>query len=132
MKSVNLPPRVLAIIAIFCCHGSVTAQIVSDPTRPPGASQGSGPAGDARAPELQSVIITPNHRAAIINGQRIEVGAQYGGARVVRITETEVTLRTDAGIEVLKMYPSIDKSGRTELSRGRTTASPASRAKGER
>jgi MSHA biogenesis protein MshK len=63
-----------------------------------------------RAPVLQSVLITPTHRAAIINGQRVELGGRYGEARVLKITETEVVLRSVAGTEVLKMYPNVDKA----------------------
>jgi MSHA biogenesis protein MshK len=66
----------------------------------------------ARVPVLQSVIITRGHRAAIINGQRVELGGQFADARVVRITETEVVLRSPAGAEVLKMYPNVDKAVR--------------------
>jgi MSHA biogenesis protein MshK len=111
MTNVNLPLYILAAVGLLLCHGSGTAQTINDPTRPPGAvSSADNEPEQARAPVLQSVLITPTHRAAIINGQRVELGGRYGEARVLKITETEVVLRSVAGTEVLKMYPNVDKA----------------------
>jgi hypothetical protein len=106
----HIPLYIAPLIAVLLCSVPVRAQTLSDPTRPPGA----GPAaevdeGQARAPVLQSVIITSKGRAAIINGQRVELGGVYGDARVLKISETEVLLRSAGGTEVLKMYPNVDK-----------------------
>jgi MSHA biogenesis protein MshK len=111
MTNVNLPLCILAAVGLLLCHGSGTAQTINDPTRPPGAvSSADTQPEQARAPVLQSVLITPTHRAAIINGQRVELGGRYGEARVLKITETEVVLRSVTGTEVLKMYPNVDKA----------------------
>ncbi|MGZ5233554.1 MAG: MSHA biogenesis protein MshK [Burkholderiales bacterium] len=111
MTNVNLPLYILAAVGLLLCHGSGTAQSINDPTRPPGAVPSADTEPEqARAPVLQSVLITPTHRAAIINGQRVELGGRYGEARVLKITETEVVLRSVTGTEVLKMYPNVDKA----------------------
>jgi MSHA biogenesis protein MshK len=87
--------------------GSI-AQVLSDPTRPP-AGIYANEGGDAAAtgPVLQSVMITPGARTAIIGGETVKLGGQYGDARVVKITENEVVLRSAAGTETLRMYPDV-------------------------
>jgi hypothetical protein len=81
-----------------------TAQALSDPTRPPlelmGATAGAAP----RTP-LQSIMLSSERKGAIINGQYVPLGGTYGKARLVRITATEVTLKSDQGLEVLQLYP---------------------------
>jgi MSHA biogenesis protein MshK len=84
------------------------AQILTDPTRP-SAGFASTEAGDdaVAAPVLQSVMISSAARTAIIGGESVKLGGKYGDARVVKITETEVVLRTASGTETLKMYPAV-------------------------
>lgn len=98
----------LGLLLLAACAPAVAQQVVSDPTRPPaGVMTGEGDGGYT-GPLLQSIISTSAGRAAIINGERVSVGAKYGDARVVKITETEVVLRSDSGTETLRLYPSVD------------------------
>ena len=53
-------------------------------------------------------MITPTSRIAIIDGRSVKLGASYGDARVIKITESEVVLRSAGGTETLKMYPGVD------------------------
>jgi len=87
---------------------AAAAQTMSDPTRP-SAGLTSAEAGDdaVAAPVLQSVMISSAARTAIIGGESVKLGGKYGDARVVKITETEVVLRTTSGTETLKMYPAV-------------------------
>ena len=97
-------------LAVLLWAAAAGAQVMADPTRAPRAVPAEGTPEQTRAPVLQSVIITAERRAAIINGERVELGAVYGDARVARITETEVVLRSADRTEVLKLYPNVDKS----------------------
>lgn len=98
------------VVAGFAALGAPQAsgQALVDPTRPPNA-----PAGEAEAvqsgTQLQSILIASNRRLAIINGATVGLGGMVGEAKVVRITETEVTLRKGDETEVLKLYPGVDK-----------------------
>ena len=47
-------------------------------------------------------------RSAIIDGERVEIGGKVGDAEVLKISETEVTLRNGSRIEILKMYPGVE------------------------
>lgn len=83
---------------------------LNDPTRPPGAAAGTTAGGDPGAPGqglLQSVKISPTERSAIIGGEVVKLNGKYGDARVIRITENEVVLRTANGTETLRMYPDV-------------------------
>jgi MSHA biogenesis protein MshK len=89
------------------------AQGLSDPTRPPSGFY-AGP-GTARAGEtgsalvLQSVLIYPDMRSAIISGEHVVLGQKVGTARLVRVAETEVVLLDGAERRTLRLFPGIDK-----------------------
>lgn len=84
-----------------------------DPTRPPQqvvkAAETAGNKPVAAA-VLQSVILRAGMKpAAIIAGERIELGGDYGGAKLVKITEREVVLEGPSGVEVLLLTPAAQK-----------------------
>lgn len=92
-----------------------------DPTRPPAAAAGKPGAVDDAPPgtQLQSILISSRRRVAVINGNTVALGDLVGEARVVRITETEVVLKSGNETEVLKMYPGVDKKPVKRGSAGR-------------
>ncbi len=113
ISPVNLHSSALALAAalLSCCIAipCAVAQILTDPTRPAqGAYTAESTDNAAVGPVLQSVMITPTARTAIIGGQAVKLGAKYGDARIIKITEGEVVLRSSSGTETLKMYPGVD------------------------
>lgn len=113
--------RLLAISGFLLCLPLVHAQDLPDPTRPPAAMDTRPePAAGTQAggPMLQSVLISPTRKAAIISGRTVALGEKFGDARVVKITETEVVLRNGKEMQTLKLFPDIEK--RPEASRTRT------------
>lgn len=110
----------MLMLATLACTG-VHAAPFADPTQPPGAISGGADsaAGAAEGPRLQSVLISPNRRVAVIGGQTVPLGGMYGDARVVRITEGEVVLQTAQERRTLKLFSEVEKrvtrpSGRSE------------------
>lgn len=88
------------------------SQVVNDPTRPPGAYVTGDPdaGGDAGGGlVLQSVMISPTRKAAIINGEMVRLGEKYGDAVLVKVAENEVVLKSGDTTQVLKMYPGVEK-----------------------
>ena len=84
-----------------------------DPTRPPNASPESAAEAVAVAgPRLQSVLISPTRRAAVISGTAVALGGAYGGARVEDINESAVVLRYPDRRETLQLLPGRDKRAR--------------------
>ena len=107
----------LQIHLLFLLWGlafAAQAQTLADPTRPPSgfnlAQSGVNPAVAAVAPlVLESVLIHPDVRSAIISGQRLALGEKIRGLRLVRIDETEVVLLEGAARRTLKLYPAAQK-----------------------
>ena len=89
------------------------AETLPDPTRPPAALTAARLTGEAPpappSPSLQSVIISPKHTMAIINGQTVKLGEKFGDALLVKVTETEVVLRNGNMLQTLKLFPDVEK-----------------------
>jgi MSHA biogenesis protein MshK len=97
---------VVAVLTAWPLAGR--SQVLNDPTRPPPGVYSNEAAGSAAsAPVLQSVMITPTERSAIIAGKTVRLGGTFGEARIIKITEGEVVLRSASGTETLRMYPDV-------------------------
>jgi MSHA biogenesis protein MshK len=110
-----------ASMAMAAC--AAAAAPFADPTRPPGASDPGAPSakgGEVAALRLESVLIAPDRRIAVINGQAVRVGQRIGDARVLRITETEVALREGASTQILKLYPAAERHPAGKKAREKT------------
>lgn len=101
----------LALLAVMTV---AQAQGLPDPTRPPAAAIEA--LSDAKgepvpAASVQTIIQRQGARpAAVINGEYVELGGRVGDARVVRITDGAVTLRSDGSQEVLTLTPGIERT----------------------
>ena len=104
------------IAALLLLPVAVSAQrITVDPTRPP-AGFGTG-AGEAERDtgggiRLQTVMISPTQRAAIINGVMVRLGEKYGDAVLVGVAENGVVLKSGSGHQVLRLHPDVDMRSR--------------------
>ena len=102
-----------AWLFVLALAGSAQAAPLADPTRPPAillapVSASAGAIAPAVGPRLQSVLIArhPGGRhVAVIDGQTLRLGDQFKGARVERISETEVVLAQGKQQQVLKLFP---------------------------
>jgi MSHA biogenesis protein MshK len=98
-------------LSLVCALSIAHAEQFADPTRPP-ESMGMGALGEqgvSSAPMLQSVLISPERRLAIINGKTLKQGEKFGNATVTKITETEVVLQNGKDKQTLKLFPDIQK-----------------------
>lgn len=105
--------QAVALISSLALAPAAMGQGLPDPTRPPAAMMGwkegvqqSVPPG----PVLQSVLVSPDRKVAIISGQAISLGEKFGDARVIKISESEVILSGSDGVQTLKLFPGIEKS----------------------
>lgn len=101
-------------MAILLTMHTVQADTLKDPTQPPASmsSNADSLAGldVATAPVLQSVMIGPHYRAAIINGQKVLLGKKYEQATLIRLNEREAVLRNpDMTTQSLVMDYAIEK-----------------------
>jgi MSHA biogenesis protein MshK len=102
--------RLLCVLTAAAASSAAAAQAaLPDPTRPPAAASAedtSKPvAGQATKPahRLQSVLIAPDRKLAVIDGRTVPIGGRIDDALVVAITESGVTLRRGAQTETLPL-----------------------------
>ncbi len=90
---------------------AAVAQGLSDPTRPQSAPEERAAASPAEAPasRLQSVLISPARKLAVIDGQTVALGGRIGDATVISIAPTQVILQAGATYQTLKLLPGIEK-----------------------
>lgn len=107
------------ILLGFTPYSSASAdEILRDPTRPPAIlyaphEQETFDVG----PVLQSVSFASGRRTAIISGQHVKAGSKVGDARVIRISETEVVLKTGNSLQKLKLFPDVEKHSVVKIKR---------------
>ena len=110
-----LTPCWLAALSLVAVAVAVAnAEPLPDPTRPPSAilapTSGTTEAGEpAGGLILQSTLIAPDRRAAVISGRSMTVGDAIGGFRLVRVAPTEVMLEGSEGARTLKLFPDVKK-----------------------
>ena len=112
-------PSILLAMVCMAVASTAVAQALRDPTRPP-AMSAKGVAGKAEQSGwiLQSVLISPERRYAIINGEVVPVGGSIAGAELVAIAEERVTLRTSEGLRILHLFPDVTRLGVADASPG--------------
>lgn len=112
--------HVCVAAALMAQVADVPAEVLPDPTQPPAglvADPGAAPAAVANAatgPVLQSVLISPERKSAIIGGKTVGVGDRYGDAQVVGIGEGEVVLKSGNKLRTLRLFPEVTKRKATK------------------
>ena len=101
--------RILVCVAGALLAWAAQGAPFADPTRPPDDTPGGPAPSGSLGPRLESVLIAPDRRVAVISGQQVRLGGKYGEGRVVRITESEVVIRSAEGTETLKLLPEAEK-----------------------
>jgi MSHA biogenesis protein MshK len=99
------------IMIALVCMDCARAQLV-DPTAPPAAVlAGSKAPVDGEqaalppAQRLQSILISPKRRVAVIDGKTVKEGAIHQGAVLASVRETYVILTKGGVRETLRLYP---------------------------
>jgi MSHA biogenesis protein MshK len=115
-QSLMLSSKAMMMVrVIFALGGAMfssclIAQTLLDPTRPSMlASESSINADNFNGPVLQSILIAPNRRVAIISGQAVTLNGKYGEQTLIKMSETEVVLRNGKELQTLKLFPDFDK-----------------------
>lgn len=94
----------LALLTAFAADAAPFA----DPFRPPRQMEQPASDGETKPPvaaRLESVLIAPDRRVAVIDGQQYVEGARFGAGRVLRISESEVVIRHSDRDEKLTLFP---------------------------
>lgn len=111
MKTLTVTTLAALVLATPFASQRARAETLVDPTRPPAAlgarPDASSSAGDG-LPRLQSVLISPRaggRQVAVIDGETVRLGDSYRGARVARMTQSEVVLVKGRERQVLRLEP---------------------------
>ena len=103
-------------VSVFCLLISVLsplhAEDLPDPTRPPASifapAAGAGrEATENQSSGLHTIIISETRRAAIIDGQTVELGGEHGDARLIEVNEGGVVLQRAQSRQVLTLFPDV-------------------------
>lgn len=105
--------RTLCGLSVALFSVAVVAEDLPDPTRPPAALTAPVAAAGQKASEaqpagLQSIIISKTRRAAIIDGETVELGKKHGDARLTEVNEGSVVLQGAQGRQVLTLFPNVN------------------------
>jgi MSHA biogenesis protein MshK len=111
--------RFLVCIALILLDPAARGAPFADPTRPPDFAPADGAPAASGGSRLESVLIAPDRRVAVIGGQQVRLGEKFRDGRVVRITETEVVIRTAEGMQTLKLFPEVEKRPRARSEKRR-------------
>ena len=107
--------KIVCYFALVCAVNCVTykssfAQNLPDPTKPPsGLLQTEVGVEAPSGPVLQSILISPHRKIAIIDGQTVQLNGKFGNQTLVRMTESEVVLKSGRQLQTLSLYPDLSK-----------------------
>ena len=101
-----------ATVMLLCMlSGTAWGYALPDPTRPPAEiGGGDGMVASPQLPPakgLMSVIISPTRCAAIIDGKTFNLGEQYDGSKLVRISASGVVLQGPKGLRTMALFPGV-------------------------
>ena len=95
------------LASLALAHFPAAAQSLADPTRPPALLDTSRADGAADGlPRLQSILISPRaggRHVAVIDGETVRLGDSFRGARVARMSQTQVELVRGRERQVLRL-----------------------------
>ena len=124
---------ILAGLLCMVSFATCAEEILPDPIRQPAElSMSAASAVQAPSPrkiDLQSVIISPAYRAAIINGQLVKTGEMVGDATLVEVKEGKVVLQSAQGRQVLTLFPGVEIKKKETLQPGIKEAAPVVKKK---
>jgi hypothetical protein len=120
--------KLFIVISLLFTVGAY-AEELADPTKPPASLSApasvTGEVAVVKPAGLQSILISKQRRAAIIDGETVELGGIHGAAKLIEVNEGNVVLRSAQGRQVLSLFPDVSKISRKELVRSAQTGSKA-------
>ncbi len=101
-----------ACCLLACASFPLHAEDLPDPTRPPAivfspSTGHTGADGGNHSSGLQMVIISKTRRAAIIDGQTVELWGTHSNARLIEVNEGGVVLQRGQKRQVLALFPGV-------------------------
>lgn len=99
------------LMVLLLAHATIANPPLPDPTRPAAAI--TPITSEQVHSGVQTIVIPKNYKRlqsiAIINGEQVHVGSQWGNGQVLKISENEVVIQEPEGVKVLKVTPEVSK-----------------------
>lgn len=107
-------PVLAGLLALLLPSVAIAAEALGDPTRPSYLSEKT-PKQAARDPSWQvdSIIVSPGRRLAVVNGRTVAVNDRVNGALILEILPYEVRLEYKGRIHNITLIPNRVKSPAT-------------------
>lgn len=103
--------RASLIAVLMLCVTHAWSQALRDPTQPPAAF--AAPPSALRTPadefRFEHLVTVNGVRYLVWNSRRYAAGDTIGGARIERISENAIWLRSAGSVRKLLLFPSIEK-----------------------
>jgi hypothetical protein len=104
--------RLICLVVAVLFSAIAVAEELPDPTRPPASIIApvvakAGGATENQPSGLHSVIISKVRRAAIIDGETVELGGKHGDAKLIEVNEGSVVLQGAQGRQVMTLFPDV-------------------------
>lgn len=112
----SLIVRTLAGLALASVCTMAVAESLRDPTRPVEATvsrRATGKPVSQHRLVLQTVVISPQRRTAVISGRVLSPGDRISGYTLTEIHEAEVVVKGPKGTRTLRLYPAVKKIAST-------------------
>ena len=112
--ALSLRWRAGASAALACCamamlSGGALGQIQRDPTLAPSVPVAGGAGDQAAAPAPMAVIVRDGRPYVVAGTRLVAQGQMLGGARVERISETEIWLREGKALRKIPRFAGIQR-----------------------
>lgn len=104
-------PVISAVLVMSLYFPAMSNAQLEDPMRPPAYQQlpASVTASSENLWALSSILISPDRRVAVINGQTVHVGDRLGESVVTRIEPSSVKLKSKGREITVSLLPKIVK-----------------------
>lgn len=99
-----LPLLCFGLAGISAAGAADPFAALPDPTRPSGWHGGEAPRAG-----VQSILVSPQRKVAVVNGRTVTVGDRVGDAVVVDIRPYEVILNRGGRESRMRLVPRLDK-----------------------
>lgn len=104
--------NLLLILCSLLTALSLCASVLIDPTRPTTrhkTTTSDNVGAVVRSWKLESTLVAPDRRVAVINGKLVSEGESVDGARVIEIRKLDVLVQTPTRRMTLQLLPDIVK-----------------------
>ncbi|BBP01376.1 hypothetical protein [Sulfuriferula nivalis] len=101
----------LTCLSLLLCTSSFSqADNMTDPTQPPASMNSANTANtNSNVSTVQSVTLGKQHRYAMINGTTVKVGDVIDAGRIIKITESDVWVKSDNVVSRISLFPNVSK-----------------------